>query len=253
MKTEFRNFELRIEDDEPEYVLRGTAVKYGALSGQIGTFRERVASGTFAPFLRTNPDVKFLFNHSPDHVLGRTTNGTLKIIDTADSLNFRCQLNRESQEHRDLYSSIRRGDISEMSFAFNIDGADGEEFDTATDEEGRSFSRRTVKRAKIWDLSCVTNPAYPGSTSVTARSALSFSRNLFQQSVEDKVLAATGRDFGAERLAQMRCSRQAMEIIRDTRALKIQQRADILRGAARAEEQEVIRMIRKRDFPWETR
>src|ERR1019366_5815457 len=98
-----------------------TAITYGALSSNLGNFREVNKPGAFAAHLATQPDVKFLFNHSPDHILGRTKNGTLKIIDTTTALKFENQLDANNSQHRDLFQSIRRGDIDSMSFAFNID------------------------------------------------------------------------------------------------------------------------------------
>jgi HK97 family phage prohead protease len=155
-----------------EFKLEGTACSYNALSKDLGGFVERIAPGAFSRSLASGEDVICTFNHSPDKVLGRLKNGTLKLKDSPDSLNFSCQLNRDSQEHRDLYSSVKRGDISERSFAFAIDndGGRGEEFEDVRDASGNRTTLRTITAAHLFDVSAVTNPAYGnGATNVNAR------------------------------------------------------------------------------------
>ena len=127
-----------------EFVIEGTALTYGALSSDLGGFKERFDPHAFERHLKTNPDVHCCFNHSADFVLGRTGNRTLTLDSTPTRLNYRCQLNPESQAHKDLYASIRRGDIHQCSFSFVVDGDDGETWDNATDENGQRFARRTL-------------------------------------------------------------------------------------------------------------
>jgi HK97 family phage prohead protease len=73
----------------------------------------------FARSLKSGDDVVCQFNHGmkSDVVLGRTGNGTLVLTDGPKGLDFRCQLDPAQSFHRDLYSSVKRGDISECSFA----------------------------------------------------------------------------------------------------------------------------------------
>ncbi len=156
-----------------EFVIEGTALTYGALSSDLGGFKERFDPHAFERHLKTNPDVHCCFNHSADFVLGRTGNRTLTLDSTPTRLNYRCQLNPESQAHKDLYASIRRGDIHQCSFSFVVDGDDGETWDNATDENGQRFARRTVTRALLKDVAPVTSPAYPGdATDVSARTCV---------------------------------------------------------------------------------
>jgi hypothetical protein len=64
---------------------------------------------------------------------------------------------------------VKRGDLSECSFAFIVDGEDGQSF-SSPDRNG--LLTRTIKRAKLLDVSVVASPAYGnGATSVDARSA----------------------------------------------------------------------------------
>ena len=157
-----------------EFKLEGTACSYGMVSKDLGGFFEQVRAGAFARSLASSQDVVCTFNHSADKILGRKRNGTLTLKDSPESLDFSCQLNKDSQEHRDLYSAVKRGDISECSFAFIIDndGGPGEDFDEVSDENGRRIALRTVTAAHLLDVSCVTNPAYGnGATKVNARGA----------------------------------------------------------------------------------
>jgi HK97 family phage prohead protease len=179
--------ELRAADDR-SFQIRGTAAAYNRLSKDLGGFRERIAPGAFKRALSgQGEDVKCLFNHDANCVLGRTGNGTLRLSDSAEGLNFRCQLDQNQQAHRDLYSSIKRGDINECSFAFNVDDEDGEDWDDEKDERGQRFKLRTLRSVNLFDVSAVTNPAYgSGATKVSARST-------------DYVISKRGDVWAAER------------------------------------------------------
>jgi HK97 family phage prohead protease len=167
MKTEKRLFELRAAAED--FVLEGTAVSYDCLSQDLGGFRERIMPGAFTRSIKQGADVKCLFNHDPNFLLGRTKSDTLQLQDTPTGLRFRCALDRNSSAHRDIYASVKRRDLSECSFAFTIPQG-GDVFDQVM-ESGKRFTRRTVNEAALLDVSVVVSPAYdaPGSTSVDAR------------------------------------------------------------------------------------
>jgi hypothetical protein len=139
-------------------VIRGHAAVFNKLSDDLGGFRERVLPGAFADTL--NEDVRALFNHDPNYVLGRTKSGTLQIAEDSIGLMFRVRY-PDTQWARDLATTIKRGDIDQASFAFR----------TITDNwvpgEGDTLVRELVK-VKLYDVSPVTFPAYP-QTNVTAR------------------------------------------------------------------------------------
>jgi HK97 family phage prohead protease len=110
-------------------------------------------------------------------ILGRLENGTLTVEEDSRGLKWRCQLNPASQQHRDIYESVKRGDINECSFAFTVrDGA--EDWEEATDERGARFIRRTIRECNLLDVSCVTNPAYGSGTTVQARSISDYTPTL---------------------------------------------------------------------------
>ena len=149
--------------------LTGYAARFNTKSHPLpGGFTETIAPGAFRRSLANGDDVVCTFNHSSDHVLGRTKSGTLRLAEDDKGLKFRCQLDKNQTAHRDLHSAIKRGDIADCSFAFTVDGDD---FNDGTDENGERCILRTVRSVKqLHDVSVVTHPAY-GGTSVDARAA----------------------------------------------------------------------------------
>jgi Escherichia/Staphylococcus phage prohead protease len=189
---------LRSESQGDEMSLVGYAASFNVLSQDLGGFREMLAPRCFAQSLASNPDVKCLLNHSPDHVLGRTKSGTLVCAEDDRGLKFRCQLDRNSQMHRDLHSAIKRGDIDECSFAFTVPQG-GDDWDEVLGETGERFIKRTVRNLNLMDVSAVTYPAYnaPGATSVAARHV-----GFLSDSARRARAAAIGEAIRADRIAQ---------------------------------------------------
>jgi HK97 family phage prohead protease len=170
-KTEFRTItgvNLRSADDN-EFALQGVAAAYDVPSavmrgGPTGTFVEKIARGAFGRSLRAKADTKALFNHDPNHVLGRVKNGTLRLTDTAAGLSFRVQLNPKSETHQNIYRMVQSGLIDECSFAFTLPDKGGDKWSG----DGKT---RTLLDVNLNDVSIVTTPAYPSGTSVSVRSA----------------------------------------------------------------------------------
>lgn len=159
-KRSFVGVELRAAAD---FCLEGIAASYNTLSQDLGGFKERIAPGAFTRSLKSKPDVKCLVNHDASRVLGRTKSGTLTLKDTSDGLWFRCELDKKQQSHNDIYAAIKRGDISECSFAFTV----------APNGDTWKQNVRTLTDVDLFDVSVVTYPAYnqEGSTNVSARAA----------------------------------------------------------------------------------
>src|SRR5581483_2894069 len=95
----------------------GYAAVYGALSEDLGGFRERIARGAFAEVLASAPDVRALLNHDVNQVLGRTKSGTLRLADDARGLRFELDL-PGSPLGENVREAVRRGDIDGASFRF---------------------------------------------------------------------------------------------------------------------------------------
>lgn len=154
-----------------DMVVSGIAAAYGVQSKDLGGFVEMISPGAFAQSLKNGADVRALVNHAINSVLGRVKNGTLVLSDSAEGLRFRLQLNAESSAHRDVYAAVKRGDMSECSFAFAVEKG-GDSFSSGgVNERGEKVPLRTLRNVRLMDISIVTDPAYGKGTSVAARSA----------------------------------------------------------------------------------
>jgi HK97 family phage prohead protease len=146
-------------------VLTGYAAKFNSPSEDLGGFREIIKPGAFASSLRRGSDVRCLVNHDPSLVLGRSTNGTLLMREDATGLRIACSL-PDTSYAKDLYESVKRGDISQMSFAFKV-ADDGEDWSDSTGDDGLQYSLRTLRNVDLIDTSFVTYPAYPDTEAST--------------------------------------------------------------------------------------
>lgn len=146
---------LEVREEDGEMIIEGYAALYNSET-DLGVFRESISPGAFDDVL--NDDVRALINHDPSLILGRSSAGTLELSTDELGLKYRVKLG-EQQYAKDLYTSIKRGDISQSSFAFTIEDQSW--------SEDRS-TRKVEKVAKLLDVSPVTYPAYKSAT-VAAR------------------------------------------------------------------------------------
>ena len=139
-----------LEGDAPRIV--GYAAVFSSRSPDLGGFVEEVAPGAFTDTIATD-DITALWNHQPDHLLGRMVAGTLRLHEDRHGL-FMEILPPDTVVGRDLVTLVRRGDVRGASFGFQALS------DTWTTVGGRNL--RTLNRVKLFDVSPVTNPAYLG-------------------------------------------------------------------------------------------
>lgn len=158
MTKEIRSCVAELRADHDDGKIRGYAAVFDSLSEDLGGFREKIAKGAFADTL--NADVRALWNHDANIVLGRTTSGTLTLREDSHGLAIEIDP-PDTQQARDLLVSIRRGDISQMSFGFYTKADEWEKRD------GENI--RTLRKVELFDVSPVTYPAY-ADTSVATRS-----------------------------------------------------------------------------------
>lgn len=145
------------EGEVKTVTIRGYAAKFNVLSENLGGFREQIAPGAFDKVL--DNDVRALFNHDENMILGRTLSGTVRLFADATGLGYEVDL-PDTQYARDLAVSIERGDVSQSSFAFSVDYRGD---DWSENDEGVII--RTINAVKrLYDVSPVTYPAYPDAT-----------------------------------------------------------------------------------------
>ena len=163
-KTERRTFTVKnIETREAEdgtMRMAGYAAVFNEASLPL-PFIERIAPGAFSKTLKETPDVRLLINHE-GLPMARTKNGTMRLYEDEKGLFFEAEL-ANTQEARDLYTLVARGDVDQMSFAFRVI--------RQKYNEDRSERLLTEVSLADGDVSIVTYPAYP-TTSVEAREAL---------------------------------------------------------------------------------
>ena len=163
-KTERRTFTVRnIETREAEdgtMRMAGYAAVFNEASLPL-PFIERIAPGAFSKTLQETPDVRLLANHE-GLPMARTKNGTMRLYEDETGLYFEAEL-ANTQEARDLYTLVERGDVDQMSFAFRV----------IRQNWSKDRTERTLTEVSLadGDVSIVTYPAYTA-TSVEAREAL---------------------------------------------------------------------------------
>jgi hypothetical protein len=150
-----RDVEARADGDGMR--LAGYAAVFNDASVPL-PFKESIAPGAFRKTLSETPDVRMLINHEGLPV-ARTKNGTLKLEEDDRGLRFEADL-ADTQEGRDIYELVKRGDVDQMSFAFRV----------IRQKWNDDRSRRVLTEVSLadGDVSVVTYPAYP-TTTVEAR------------------------------------------------------------------------------------
>lgn len=158
---------LAVDETEAPHI-RGYAAVFDSESQPLmemggQTFVERVAPGAFASSI-DGGDVRALWNHDPNYVLGRTTAETLRLGEDEHGLAVDI-LPPDTSWARDLMVSMKRGDVNQMSFGFQV-VRDQWETEKA---DGQVRNVRTLLEVRLYDVSPVTFPAYTA-TSVGVRS-----------------------------------------------------------------------------------
>jgi len=148
--------EMRLDQDGK---IEGYAAVFGEWSQPLGFFKERIQPGAFKKTIK-EADIRALFNHDANQVLGRNTAGTLELSEDKHGLEFRVTP-PATQWANDLQVSMKRGDIDQASFGFEAINDDW-------DHKSEPMERELIE-VRLFDVSVVTYPAYT-QTKVTARS-----------------------------------------------------------------------------------
>lgn len=150
------------EDGEPRKIVGYAAVFNSWYEEPALKWREKIRPGAFAKTIQES-DIRALWNHNPDYVLGRTKNGTLLLREDERGLWMEVTP-PPTQWARDLMISIERGDVDQQSFGFRVVK---DMWRTADD----GWDERELIEVQLLDVSPVTFPAYKD-TVAQVRSAL---------------------------------------------------------------------------------
>lgn len=159
----FEQFELReAEGEAPKLV--GYASVFNQETVIWGIWREKVAPGAFKSTIQKD-DIRALWNHNTDLVLGRNRAKTLSLAEDDHGLQIEITP-PDTQAGRDSVTSIKRGDVSQMSIAFETVRQEW-----YYPEDDKELPLRTVTEAKLYEISPVIFPAFE-TTEISARSEM---------------------------------------------------------------------------------
>ena len=190
LDIEYRSWpieELRVSDEDGAKRVEWYASVFDSPSENMWGVTEFVGRRAFTKTLQEH-DIRALFNHDPNLVLGRNKADTLKLH--VDTKGLRASVTPpDTQWARDLMVSVERGDVSAGSFGFQVlkddirEGPDGGII-------------RELKEVRLFDVSLVTYPAFPGTDgTASVRSLL----GIDLQDLAFPILnARAGKPLGAE-------------------------------------------------------
>lgn len=162
--TELRScvgaIELRQSESGKDTVF-GYALKFG-VPYDMGWFTEEIQRGALDGADLT--DVRILFNHDQNLILGRTKAGTAKVGIDEVGMWYMAEL-PDSPTGQNVKEALRRGDIDQSSWAFSIstDESGRSKGDKWMNKDGKDYRVITSVRA-VYDASPVTYPANPDTT-----------------------------------------------------------------------------------------
>lgn len=157
----FNAHELRAEKESEGPVISGYFAVFNSPTELYPGVTEEIALGAFDRSLTDGSDVRALINHDTSQVLGRIKSNTLTLQTDSHGLYGEIKVNTEDSDAMNLYARIKRGDVDQCSFGFDIIQEDTEK------REGGGY-HYTIRDLTLYEVSCCTFPAYP-QTAIEAR------------------------------------------------------------------------------------
>ena len=147
--------EIRAGTETEPTTISGYALRFNSETKIGGWFREIIRQEAIPDDIQSK-DVRALWNHNSDYPIGRTKNDTLKLEKDEKGLRFTVTP-PDTSWGRDAMESVKRGDVSGMSFGFFVNR------DKWTEETGKTPLRELLD-VELLEVSPVTFPAYPQTT-----------------------------------------------------------------------------------------
>ena len=151
---------MKTREDGEDLYLEGYFAVFNSVYELWPGATESIAPGAFDDSI--SDDVRALFNHNDDLVLGRTTAATLELRQDSHGLWGRIRINRNDTDAMNAYARIQRGDVTGCSFGFDIQSQDVDYRDDGT------VHWTITKISPLYEISPCTFPAYK-ETTVSAR------------------------------------------------------------------------------------
>lgn len=153
--------EFTARDDSGGPTIEGYFAVFNSLYEIAPGMTESVAPGAFSRTL--SGDIRALTNHDTTLVLGRTKAHTLELREDEHGLWGKISINPNDGDAMNLYERVKRGDVDQCSFGFEITAEE-------TDFRDDGSIHWTIQDVELYEVSACTFPAYK-ETNITARSA----------------------------------------------------------------------------------
>ena len=158
LQTELKT---RVEPDAQDMYIEGYFAVFNRQTELWPGAFEEIAPGAFDETLGN--DIRALINHDTTLVIGRNKAGTLELKVDSYGLWGRVKINPNDSDAVNLYERVKRGDVDQCSFGFNI-------LEEITDWRDDGTVKWTITKIDLHEVSVCTFPAYED-TGVQARQA----------------------------------------------------------------------------------
>jgi HK97 family phage prohead protease len=174
--------DLEVRETGNGMLLEGYAARFNEMSEPL-PFREKIAPGAFRGTLQSRNDVKLLWNHDSNIVLGSLRSGTLRLREDDHGLRVEADLPPTVDGDR-ARVAIQRGDVTGFSFGFTVP--------SGGDSWSDDGSERTLHAVRLFEVSTgVAFPAYPttdGTATVRGLDAVAERAEVDADALADAVL-----------------------------------------------------------------
>lgn len=127
---------------------------------RMGTWEEwdeEVASGAFTDAIKDDADIRSMRNHDTNYLLGRTTNGSLRVEEDDTGLRYEVDINEDDPSAMATYAQVERGDIDGSSIWFRVEE---QKWTYPTKDNGLEVPKRTILKINpLFEVGCVVFPA----------------------------------------------------------------------------------------------
>ena len=154
------------KDDKPSGI-RGVSAPYESWTVLYDSpsmrVREQYKRGCFGESLKGKDDIRCMFNHRTEFILGRRAAGTLRLADTDEGLEYEVEINAADPMAMGVYARVARGDVGGASCWFRPT-------DVQTNErrspDGKIEVEETIVKAELYECGPVTDGQYTDATAV---------------------------------------------------------------------------------------